>query len=98
MALLAVLAVVGAALLIGNGDGDTDAAETAGAPLGMAHVHGLGLDGDELVAGTHYGAFRVAEDGSVTQIGSTHGFMGFTVVGPDHCLASGHPGAGQDAA
>jgi hypothetical protein len=96
-AVLAVLAVVGAVLLIGSGRGDSDATETAGAPFGMAHVHGLGLDGDELVAGTHYGAFRVAEDGSVTQVGPTQDFMGFTVVGPGHYLASGHPGAGQDA-
>lgn len=95
---LALVAVVGAALLIGNGSDDPDrGAETAGAPFGMAHVHGLGLDDGELLAGTHYGAFRVAHDGTVTQVGPTQDFMGFTVVGPDNYLASGHPGAGQDA-
>ena len=97
-AVLAMLAVVGAVLLIGNGSADNDGGtETAGAPFGMAHVHGLGLDDGELVAGTHYGAFRVAADGSVVQAGPTQDFMGFTVVGSDHYLASGHPGAGQDA-
>lgn len=98
-AVLAVAAVVAALLLLGNGDGkgSGDATESAGAPFGMAHVHGLGLDDGELLAGTHYGAFRVAPDGSVTQVGPTQDFMGFTVVGPDHYLASGHPGADQDA-
>ena len=96
-AALAVLAAVGAFLLIGNGRNGSDGTETPGAPFGMAHVHGLGLDDGELLAGTHYGAFRVAEDGSVTQVGPTQDFMGFTVVGSDHYLASGHPGAGQDA-
>lgn len=95
-AVLTVAAVVGAVLL-GSGRDDSDATETPRAPLGMAHVHGLGLDDGELLAGTHHGAFRVAEDGSVTQVGPSQDFMGFTVVGPDHYLASGHPGAGQDA-
>ena len=97
VAVLAVVAVVGAALLIGSGRGGDDATETAGAPFGMAHVHGLGLDDGQLLAGTHYGAFRVDEDGSVTQVGPTQDYMGFTVVGSGHYLASGHPGAGQDA-
>ena len=97
-AVLALVAVVGAVLLIGNrSDGSAGGDDTAGAPFGMAHVHGLGLDDGELLAGTHYGAFRVADDGTVTQVGPTQDFMGFTVVGSDHYLASGHPGAGQDA-
>lgn len=96
-AVLAVLAVGGGALLLGDGGSNEGTSASSGAPFGMAHVHGLGLDDGELLAGTHYGAFRVAEDGSVTQIGPTQDFMGFTVVGPDHYLASGHPGAGQDA-
>ena len=96
-AVLAVGAVVAAVLLIGGGRDGDQPAETVGAPFGMAHVHGLGLDDGELLAGTHYGAFRVGEDGSVTQVGPTQDFMGFTVVGSDHYLASGHPGADQDA-
>ena len=96
-AALTVLAVVGAFLLMGDDRDGRSGAESAGAPFGMAHVHGLGLDEGSLVAGTHYGAFRVGDDGEVTQVGPTQDFMGFTVVGPRHYLASGHPGAGQDA-
>jgi hypothetical protein len=94
---LAVVAGIAAVLLLGNERDTGDASESTGAPFGMAHVHGLGLDDGELVAGTHYGAFRVAPDGTVTQVGPTQDFMGFTVVGPAHYLASGHPGADQDA-
>jgi len=63
----------------------------------MAHVHGLGIDPQDgaLLAGTHYGAFRVGQDGSVEQVGPTQDFLGFAVAGADHYLASGHPGAEQ---
>jgi hypothetical protein len=93
VAIVAVLGVLTALLLVARG-GDE---QTAAAAEGMAHVHGLAVDpatGD-LLAGTHYGAFRVGEDGSVEQFGPTQDFMGFTVAGPGHYLASGHPGAGQ---
>ena len=61
------------------------------------HVHGLAVDprDGQLLAGTHFGAFRVGEDGSLEQFGPTQDFMGFSVAGPGHYLASGHPGAGQ---
>jgi photosystem II stability/assembly factor-like uncharacterized protein len=64
----------------------------------MAHVHGLGIDPADgmLLAGTHHGTFRVGEDGDVGQVGPVQDFMGFTVVGAEHYLASGHPGPGQD--
>lgn len=92
---LSVAAVVGGVVLIGNDDPDPTTAP--GAPFGMAHVHGLGIDPQDgaLLAGTHYGAFRVAVDGSVEQVGPTQDFMGFTVAGADRYLASGHPGADQ---
>ncbi|MCY7366149.1 MAG: hypothetical protein LH469_12680, partial [Frankiaceae bacterium] len=88
-------AVVGGVVLIGNDD--SDATTASGAPFGMAHVHGLGIDPQDgaLLAGTHYGAFRVDGDGSVEQVGPTQDFMGFTVAGADRYLASGHPGADQ---
>jgi len=94
-AALAAAAVVGGVVLIGNDD--SDATTASGAPFGMAHVHGLGIDPQDgaLLAGTHYGAFRVDQDGSVEQVGPTQDFMGFTVAGADHYLASGHPGADQ---
>ena len=95
-AVLAVLAVA-AALSMGSGGDDSQSPGSEAEAFGMAHVHGLGIDDGELLAGTHYGAFRVTDDGAVTQVGPTQDFMGFTVVGPGHYLASGHPGAGQDA-
>lgn len=95
-ALLTVAALGGLALALGDGRGE-DAAQASGLHVGMAHVHGLGIDGGDLVAGTHYGAFVVGEGGEVTPLGPQQDLMGFTVVGPDHYLASGHPGAGQDA-
>lgn len=96
-AALAAVAVVGGIVLLGNGGSESDAATASGAPFGMAHVHGLGIDPQDgaLLAGTHYGAFRVDQDGSVEQVGPTQDFMGFTVAGADHYLASGHPGADQ---
>jgi len=61
----------------------------------ISHVHGLGLnpaDGS-LVVATHHGSFRVIpESGDASLIGDTRqDTMGFTVVGPDHFLGSGHP-------
>lgn len=67
----------------------------------LEHVHGLGVEprtGD-LHVGSHYGLFRVDQDagalaGPIND--RVQDFMGFTVAGPDHFLASGHPGRGQD--
>ena len=93
VALVALVAVVAVVVFAGETDGDTPSAT----PAGMAHVHGLAVDPEngQLLAGTHFGAFRVGEDGDVEQFGPTQDFMGFTVAGPGHYLASGHPGAGQ---
>jgi len=73
----------------GTGEGD-DTAE-------LAHVHGLGVNpaDDTLVAGSHVGLFRVPAEGSPIRVSEAQDFMGFAVVGPDHFLASGHPGEGQ---
>lgn len=93
----AIAAVVGvAAIVFFVGRDGEDGASTA-APAGMAHVHGLAVDpaDGQLLAGTHFGAFRVGDAGEVTQFGPVQDFMGFSVAGPGHYLASGHPGAGQ---
>lgn len=61
---------------------------------GLMHVHGLGVnpgDGD-VYAATHFGVWRLPEDGEVERVGDAfHDFMGFTVVGTDHFIGSGHP-------
>ncbi|WP_312018804.1 F510_1955 family glycosylhydrolase, partial [Modestobacter marinus] len=69
----------------------------ASGQLPTSHVHGVGIDpgsGSVLVA-THEGLVQVA-DGAVTPVGPTIDLMGFAVVGPDHYLASGHPGLHSD--
>ncbi|MCZ2818002.1 F510_1955 family glycosylhydrolase [Modestobacter sp. VKM Ac-2984] len=79
-----------------GGDGE---ARADGGEITLEHVHGLGVDpaDDGLYAGTHYGVVRISPDGELTRIADrVQDFMGFTVVGPQHYLASGHPGAGQD--
>jgi hypothetical protein len=100
------VAVVLAALAIWaatrGGDGaDSVAAPGTGGQVGeveVAHVHGLGVDPADgaVLAGTHYGLFRLPESGAPERVADrVQDFMGFTVVGPGHYLASGHPGAGQ---
>jgi photosystem II stability/assembly factor-like uncharacterized protein len=92
---LLVIGVLGFLALRGTDSSETS--RTGGAEL--EHVHGLGVDpGDTtLYAGTHYGLFRLPEQGESTKIADRmQDFMGFTVAGPDHFLASGHPGDGQD--
>lgn len=77
------------ALLAGCG-GEDDARHVA-----LGHVHGLGVNPADgtLLAASHHGLFRVTGTSEPQQIaGRTQDFMGFTIVGPDHFLASGHPG------
>lgn len=64
----------------------------------MEHIHGIGVDPKDgaVYAGTHYGLFRIV-DGRATRVDDrVQDFMGFTVAGPEHFLASGHPGEGQE--
>lgn len=74
---------------------DPVAEEGAVADGGMSHVHGLGVnpgDGATYLA-THSGVFRIDEGGEspVRVAGRYQDTMGFTVVGSDRFLASGHP-------
>ena len=65
----------------------------AAAP-GLAHVHGLGVDPADgtLYAASHYGLFTVPEGAEAERVGDRmQDTMGFTVVGPNHFLGSGHP-------
>ncbi|GAB7191696.1 hypothetical protein NUM3379_24040 [Kineococcus sp. NUM-3379] len=62
-----------------------------------SHVHGVGVNpGDGLVyLATHDGLFRY-EDAGPVRVGGSDDLMGFTIAGPDHFYASGHPGPGSD--
>ena len=92
----AVVAVVVAVLLVlvvvvvgGSGTGTRPSAGD-----GVAHVHGLGVNpaSGDVYAATHFGLFRVPANGKAERVGKLlQDTMGFTVVGPDHFLASGHP-------
>lgn len=88
-----------AALIAGCGGDDTDnAANSSGTPAiddpGPVHVHGLGInpkDGALFVA-THTGLFRAEGREQPKRVaGRFQDTMGFTVVGPDRFLGSGHP-------
>lgn len=92
--LLAATGAVAALLLAACG-GDPAGHVEEENPPDLAHIHGLGVnpaDG-ELYVASHHGIFLVTGNGDARQIaGRTQDFMGFTVVGPDHFLGSGHPG------
>ncbi len=84
-----------AALVIGCGSDEPEQAADTTSDPGPVHVHGLGVnpaDGALLIA-THTGLFRAAPDErTATRIGDRQqDTMGFTVVGPNRFLGSGHP-------
>ena len=92
------LAVVVLTLLViaavAAGCGGDEPADPA-ADAGPVHVHGLGInpaDGSLYVA-THTGLFRMAEGSEdAERVGASYqDTMGFTVVGADRFLGSGHP-------
>ena len=92
---MVVLALVAILFFVARGGGSDT---TTATPAGMAHIHGLAVDpaDGQLLAASHFGVFRVGDDGEIEQRGPTQDFMGFSVAGPGRYLASGHPGAEQD--
>ena len=95
-------------LVAGCGGGDDSTQPTSQRPddgptfedPGPIHVHGLGInpkDGALLVA-THTGLFRAPEGEQTAKrvAGRFQDTMGFTVVGPNTFLGSGHPDARED--
>lgn len=62
----------------------------------VSHVHSLGVnsaDGALLVA-SHRGLYRLSDTGVAERIGAGYqDIMGFTTIGRDHFLGSGHPDA-----
>jgi hypothetical protein len=96
---LALLAVSVVAAASACGGADDEASPSANGPViedpGPVHVHGLGIneaDGALFVA-THTGLFRAAPgEGRASRVGGRfQDTMGFTVVGPNQFLGSGHP-------
>jgi hypothetical protein len=88
-----LLIAAGALLLETRGEGSRQG--LTGTDPGPVHVHGLGInpaDGALFIA-THTGLFRVAKgERTAKRVADRYqDTMGFTVVGPDSFLGSGHP-------
>ncbi len=92
--------LVAAVVLAGCGQDDTSEAPVVGrssavSDPGPIHVHGLGINPKDraLFIATHTGLFR-APSGATKATRVANRFqdtMGFTIVGPDRFLGSGHP-------
>lgn len=90
---IAAVLLVTVLLVVGNRD-DDDSATPAPDDLGVAHVHGLGVDPADgtLYVATHHGTFRVPDEGQAQRAGDDfQDTMGFTIAGDRHFLGSGHP-------
>ena len=93
-----------AALLLVACGGDDDAGNASVAPatneIGPVHVHGLGVNPADqtLFVATHTGLWQLADgEDELTLVGDTYqDTMGFTVIGSDRFLGSGHPDARTD--
>lgn len=101
LAAVGVAGLVAAGALLWNSSSDEAALETfTGVPFtdpGPIHVHGLGInpaDGSLFIA-THTGLFRVAKDSrkAVRIADRYQDTMGFSIVGPNRFIGSGHPDA-----
>jgi len=79
----------------GTGADQKTAAQSGGLP--GEHVHGVARDpGDGTVyLATHEGLFRY-DKGTPVRVGPVVDWMGFSIAGPGHFYASGHPGDGVD--
>ena len=90
---LAVAVLVVAGCGTGDSPAPPEAPDAAAGPA-LGHVHGVGVDpGDgTLFVASHFGVFRIGEDGSHERVADRwQDTMGFAVVGPGHFLGSGHP-------
>lgn len=94
VALAGLLAAGGLLWLLTDGDEETFSSAVSADP-GPVHVHGLGINpaDNALFIATHTGLFRVKEGARrAERVGALYqDTMGFTVVGPNRFLGSGHP-------
>lgn len=97
---LYLLSVLAASILAACGDAEPTTSGPRVADPGPVHVHGLGVDPADgaLFVATHTGLFRAAEGERRARrvAGRYQDTMGFTVVGPNHFLGSGHPDLRED--
>jgi hypothetical protein len=95
LALLGVVAAIAAGVLLWqSGDEETSPGPSPSDP-GPIHVHGLGVDPADqaLLIATHTGLYRVDQGKrKAERVGDRlQDTMGFTIVGPNRFLGSGHP-------
>jgi len=96
-----IVVAAGAILLsaCGNAEPAQPAGSAGGEDVGLAHVHGLGVDPADgvLYAASHFGVFRLAEGEEPVRVADRYqDTMGFTVLGPRTFVASGHPDFRKD--
>ena len=90
----AALVLLAALVMAGCGsDPPAPPSATVAEDPGLIHVHGLGINPADgtLYAATHTGLFTVRNGAGQRVADRLQDTMGFTVVGPDHFLGSGHP-------
>jgi hypothetical protein len=70
--------------------------DSAGQALPSRHVHAVAHNpaNGHVYLATHDGLFRLKPGAGPARVGPVIDLMGFTVAGPDHFYASGHPGPG----
>lgn len=93
------LIIAGGLLLAGCGTDPGDSAESGSRSEELGHVHGLGTDPADgtLYAASHFGVFRLREEGTAERVADRwQDTMAFTVVGPNRFLGSGHPDLDED--
>jgi hypothetical protein len=77
----------------GGGDG-----HSGGRASQMGHVHGLGINpgNGKVYVATHHGVYRIEAPGKAAPVGAgRQDTMGFTVIGKNTFLGSGHPAPEQ---
>jgi hypothetical protein len=90
----AVTAVTLGLAIAACGADSTRAAAISGQGDELGHVHGLGVNpaDDALYVASHLGIYRMEDGQQPVRVADRYqDTMGFTVVGPDRFLASGHP-------
>jgi len=98
LAIVGVVGLVAAGGLLWSSSGEDGEGTFTGVPFadpGPIHVHGLGInpaDGALFIA-THTGLFRVGADArKAVRVADRHqDTMGFSIVGPNRFIGSGHP-------
>lgn len=92
IAAVAVIAVLVAAIIFVSRTADGQQGHDGSG--GFGHVHGLAVDpgSGTLHVATHAGLYRIDDANTAVRVSKdAFDLMGFTVVGPRHFLASGHP-------